>query len=122
MRKFVPIAVLLILPALAYCTILPDTIGQWKRGDVVAAPAPDAKVWGEYGLQESETAPYSDASSTNSAAKTFSITAYRFSDSTGSFAAWIGARPADSHKIDVDGIGVEAGSDQFIAVGNFLLI
>ena len=115
-------AFLLILPALAFSAILPDTIGQWKRGDATAAPAPDAKVWAEYGLQESETAPYSDPAT----AKTFSITAYRFSDSTGAFAAWDAVRPADAHKIDVDGVGVETpdgpNGAQYIAVGNFLLV
>jgi hypothetical protein len=114
--------VLLVLPAVAFAAILPDTIGQWKRGDAAAAPAPDAKVWAEYGLQESETAPYSDPAT----AKKFSITAYRFSDSTGAFAAWNAALPADARKIDVDGIGAETpdgpNGAQYIAVGNFLLI
>ena len=45
------IAILSLLPVLAQSAILPDTIGNWKRGDVAAAPAPDAKVWTEYGLQ-----------------------------------------------------------------------
>jgi hypothetical protein len=115
-------AFLFLLSVLSFAAILPDTIGQWKRGDPTAAPAPDQKVWNEYGLQESETAPYTDPAT----AKTFSITAYRFSDSTGAFAAWIGVRPADARKIDVDGMGVETGegskSEQYIAVGNFLLI
>ena len=108
----------LLLPALAFSAILPDTIGPLKRGDTLAAPAPDVKVWSEYGLQESETAPYTDPAS----AKAFSITAYRFSDSTGAFAAWIGARPVNAHKFDVDGIGAETATEQYIAVGNLLLI
>ena len=111
-------AFLLCLPALAFCSILPDTIGPLTRGDVVAAPAPDVKVWNEYGLQESETAPYTDPATS----KKFSITAYRFSDSTGAFAAWIGVRPADARKFEVDGMGVETATDQFIVVGNLLLI
>ncbi len=115
-------AILVLLPAMAHATILPDTIGQWKRGDPVAVPAPDPKVWGEYGLQESEQAPYTDPA-TN---KSFTITAWRFSDSTGSFAAWNAIRPADVHKFEVDGMGVETpdgpNSAQYIAVGNFLFI
>jgi hypothetical protein len=109
-------AFLLLLPALAFSAILPDTIGEWKRGDVTAAPAPDAKVWHEYGLEESENAPYTAAS------KKFSITAYRFSDSTGAFAAWIGSRPPDAKKIETDGLGVETATDRYVAVGNLLLI
>jgi hypothetical protein len=107
-----------LLPVLAYSAILPDTIGQWKRGDIVAAPAPDVKVWNEYGLQESETAPYSDAAN-----KKFDITAYRFSDSTGSFAAWNAIRPADAAKFNTDGLGLEASDGtQYITVGNLLLV
>lgn len=109
-------AFLFLLPVLAFPSILPDTIGQWKRGDVTAAAVPDAKVWGEYGLQESESAPYTDA------AKKFSITAYRFSDSTGAYAAWMSDRPADAKKFETDGIGVETATEQYIAVGNLLLV
>jgi hypothetical protein len=115
-------AFFLLLPALAVSAILPDTIGPWKRGDTVAAPVPDARVWAEYGLQESETAPYADPAT----AKNFSVTAYRFTDTTGAFAAWIATRPPDSHEFHVDGMGVETGdgptSTQYIAVGNLLLI
>ncbi len=109
-------AFLFLLPALAFSAILPDTIGEWKRGDVTAAPAPDVKVWNEYGLEESENAPYTNA------AKKFSITAYRFADSTGAFAAWIGSRPPDAKKFETDGIGEETATEQYIAVGNLLLI
>ncbi len=111
-------ALLLCVPGLVFCSILPDTIGPITRGDVVAAPAPDVKVWNEYGLQESETASYTDPATP----KKFSVTAYRFSDSTGAFAAWIGVRPADARKFEVDGIGAETATDQYIAVGNLLLI
>ena len=109
-------AFLLLLPALAFSSILPDTIGQWQRGDVTAAPAPDAKVWGEYGLQESETAAYAGPAAPGK----FSITAYRFSDSTGAIAAWMQVRPADAKKVELDGIGVETATEQDIAVGNLL--
>jgi hypothetical protein len=110
-------AFLLLFPVLAFSAILPDTIGDWKRGEVAPVPAPDAKVWSEYGLQESETAPYTDA------AKTFSVTAYRFSDSTGSFAAWNAIRPASATRFDTDGLGLETSDGtQYITVGNLLLV
>ena len=107
-----------VMPVIGWSAILPDTIGQWKRGDVAAAPAPDAKVWSEYGLQESETAPYTDPAN-----KKFSVTAYRFSDSTGSFAAWNAIRPANAVKFDTDGLGLEApDGTQNVTVGNLLLV
>jgi len=111
-------AFLLLLPLLSFSAILPDTIGPLTKGDPAAAPVPDAKVWTEYGLQESETASYTDPAT---AAK-FSVDAYRFSDSTGAFAAWIGIRPRDAKKFDVDGLGMETPTQQFITVGNLLLI
>jgi hypothetical protein len=112
------IAIVSLLPLVGRSAILPDTIGQWKRGDVAAAPAPDAKVWNEYGLQESETAPYVDPAN-----KKFSITAYRFSDSTGSFAAWNAIRSANAKKFDTDGLGLESpDGTQNITVGNLLLV
>ena len=48
------------LAPVALPAILPDTIGAWKRGDPGPAATPDTKVWLEYGLQDGETAPYSD--------------------------------------------------------------
>jgi hypothetical protein len=118
LKASLTIAIVSLLPALAQCAILPDTIGVWKRGDVVAAPAPDVKVWNEYGLQESETAPYTDTANGK-----FSVTAYRFSDSTGSFAAWNAIRPAKANKFETDGLGLEApDGTQYITVGNLLLV
>lgn len=121
-RRVIPL--LLLAPALALPAILPDTIGAWKRGDAkpIAAPKQEEKVWAEYGLQESEAAPYSDAATS----KSFSIDAYRFSDSTGAFAAWNAIRPAGAKRVEVDGVGAETGDGasvaQYIAVGNFLFV
>ncbi len=113
-------ALMLLVPTLAYGAILPDSIGDWKRGEVTPAnaPAPHAKVWAEYGLQEAETAQFIGPASP----RPISISAYRFSDSTGAFGAWDSIRPAAAHKIESDGLGAEAGDEQFIAVGNFLFV
>lgn len=113
-----PFALLLVLPAIACCAILPDTIGDWKRGDVspLTVAAANAKIWAEYGLQESESAPFSGP------AGKCSIDAYRFTDSTGAYAAWLSIRPAGAVAIEGDGKGVEFGNDRFIAVGNLLLV
>lgn len=116
--RILTLAILSLLPVLAQSAILPDTIGQWKRGDVTAATVPDPKVWNEYGLQESETAPFTDPVN-----KKFVVTAYRFADSTGSFAAWNAIRPADAKKFDTDGLGLETpDGTQYITVGNLLLV
>ncbi len=67
MKKLNLLLVLLALcagvmaPAVSSAAILPDTIGDWKKGEGTPAATPDAKVWREYGLQDSETAPYEAA-------------------------------------------------------------
>jgi len=118
LRLFSGTALLLLLAMPGFSAILPDTIGAFQRGDAAPAPAPDAKVWNEFGLQASETSPYADPAT----GKKFSITAYRFQDSTGALAAWMDARPADAKPFQGDGIGVETATEQYIAVGNFLFI
>ena len=96
MRKLFP----LFLPALLSAAILPDTIGDWQKGAAARAAVPDQKVWQEYGLQDSETAEYT-AGPTK-----YSISAYRFADATGAFAAFDQIRPADAKPIEVSGLGV----------------
>src|SRR4051795_12152494 len=105
-----------ILPAVAAAAILPETIGAWQRGDPQPAPAADAKVWAEYGLQDSEQAAYADG------AKTFNISAWRFTDATGAMAAFDQIRPADSKAAKLMGLAVESGSNTTLAAGNYLFV
>jgi len=100
----------------AYGAILPDTIGDWQKGAVSAAPAPDQKVWQEYGLQDSETAEYA------AGATRYSISAWRFADATGAFAAWNQIRPADAKPVTGSPLAVETLTDETVAVGNYLFV
>ena len=113
----------LLVPAVALfqsiataAPILPDTIGDWKKGPVAAAPVPDRKVWQEYGLQASEKAPYADG------ARQYTISAYRFTDATGAFAAFEEVRPDNSKPIPVSGLGAANATDEAVAVGNYLFV
>jgi len=112
--SFVPAT--LMLSGFASAAILPDTIGAWNKGAATTAAVPDQKVWHEYGLEDSETAEY--ASGTTK----YSITAYRFADATGAFAAYEEARPADARPVDVTGLGVADAKEELVAVGNYLFI
>lgn len=96
--------------------ILPDTIGEWKKGPAAPAPVPNQKVWQEYGLRASETAEYASGS------RKYSISAWRFDDATGALAAFDEARPADAHPIDVTGLGAANAADEAVAVGNYLFV
>jgi hypothetical protein len=116
---------LLFLPMIAAnaiaasAAILPDTIGDWKKGDATPAAVADQKVWHEYGLQDSETATYTGAPS---GPKSYSISAWRFTDATGAFAAFNQVRPADAKPVTVTGLGVDTATEEVVAVGNYLLI
>jgi hypothetical protein len=107
---------LLFLPAFLSAAILPDTIGDWQKGAAAPAAVPDQKVWQEYGLQDSESAAYA-AGPTK-----YSISAYRFADATGAFAAFNQTRPVDSKPIEVTGLGVANASVEIVAVGNYLFV
>jgi hypothetical protein len=105
---------LLFLPVLVSAAILPDTIGDWKKGAATPAAVPDQKVWHEYGLQDSETATYVNGD------QKWDISAWRFSDATGAFAAFNLLRPAGSKPVALSGLGAENASDEIVAVGNYL--
>lgn len=113
--------ILFVIPALATSalvasTILPETIGAWQRGTPSPAAVPDQKVWQEFGLQASETAPYS------ANGQKFTISAYRFADATGAFAALDQIRPADARAFETTGVGLQDAADEYVAVGNYLFI
>ena len=106
----------LLIPAPALPAILPDTIGAWQKGTPAEAPIPDAKVWHEYGLQDSEAAPYA------ADGKKYTIAAYRFADATGAFSALNQSLPRDATPIKVTDSGAVTATDEFVAVGNYLFI
>jgi hypothetical protein len=105
-----------ILPALAGAAILPDTIGAWQKGTGTAAAVPDQKLWREYGLQDSETAPYA------ANGQKYSISAYRFNDAAGVMGAFDQVRPTDARPIEVTGVGAANASDEIVGVGNYLFV
>jgi hypothetical protein len=107
---------ILLLAGTAFSALLPDTIGALKRGDPTPALAPDQKVWTEYALQDAETAAYSDGT------RKYAITAYRFADATGAMAAFDQIRPAEARPLKLMGLAVETNTEEFVDVGNYLLI
>jgi hypothetical protein len=113
--------VLFLLPLLAHAAILPDTIGDWKKGEASGGnPAQvggDAKVWQEYGLQDSEDTQYWAGTSH------FFISAYRFQDATGALAAFDQSRPVDAKPVSLtSGIAAANANEENITVGNYLFI
>lgn len=107
---------LLFLPLVASAAILPDTIGMWTKGPATPAAVPDQKIWHEYGLEDSESAPYT------SGTQKYTISAYRFADATGAYAAFEEARPADAKPVDLIGLGAADAQEEVAQVGNYLLV
>ncbi len=116
MRRLFLIAALVALPALSPAAILPDTIGAWLKGPASEPALTDPKLWREFGLQASETAPYA------ADGQKYTITAYRFGDATGSFSALELVRPKDARHVEVTGIGLATATDELVAVGNYLFV
>jgi hypothetical protein len=112
MRFLLPV----ILASICQAAILPDTIGTWQKGQAVNAAVPEPKVWTEYGLQDAESAPYTDG------ARKFSISAWRFNDATGSMAAFYEIRPADAHVAPLMGLSAENAVEQIVSAGNYLFL
>jgi len=105
------------ITSLAHAAILPDTIGEWTKGPATVAPVAAPKVWKEYGLQDSEKAPYTSGS------KTYTISAYRFDDATGAFAAFDEARPANAKPADVSsGLAAANAAEEVVQIGNYLFV
>src|SRR3954454_20708953 len=78
----------LILPALSWGTIWPDTIGVFHRTATSQVNLEDRALWDEYGLKESEGARYENGQ------ESFTVTGYRLQDTTGALAAFDWQRPA----------------------------
>src|SRR5277367_713038 len=114
MRFFIPV-LLASFCQTAFPAILPDTIGAWQKGAPSAAPTTDQRVWVEYGLQDAETAPYTDGE------RHFSISAWRFTDATGAMAAFYEIR-SDARPAALMGLAVEDADRQFVAAGNYLFV
>lgn len=107
---------LLLIPSLAFSTMLPETIGAWQRGAPATATVPDPQVWAEYGLEASETAPY------EANGQKYAISAYRFADATGALAAFDEAVPKDAQPIHVTDQGAVTAKDEYVIVGNYLFV
>ena len=116
-RQLQPVLLLTLLLCLrAGAAILPDTIGDWIKGPATEPVITDAPLWREFGLQASEIAPYT------AHGQKYTISAWRFSDATGSFSALQMIRPAVTFRLEMAGIGLSAGADELVAVGNYLFV
>jgi hypothetical protein len=102
--------------------ILTDNLGTAKRVTLETPTLSDKPVWDEYGLDGVETGRYESAGG-----KSFTATAWRLKDPTGSQAAFRWLRPAGSQPGNKDALyysprfAVTNGSATLMTFGNYLL-
>ena len=105
----------LILPAVSFAGIWPDTFGAFHRAAAKSIEVSDGPLWDEFGLQQAERAQY------ELQAKKFTGTAYRLQDSTGALSAFDAKRPADAKTCSLGKLAAESGDAVILAYGNYLL-
>lgn len=105
----------LLLPAVGFAGIWPDTFGAFHRSSVKALDVSDRPLWDECGLQQAEQAEYAFQ------AQKFTGSAYRLQDSTGALAAFDWQRPPDAKSSTLGKLAVESGDSVILAYGNYLL-
>lgn len=108
------LAVLIGAAAPSPAAIWPDQAGEYRKTSSKPAAISDKALFDEYGFQEAEEAAYSGPGQ-------FQATAYRFSDSTGGFAAFQSMRPAGAVRAAFGENAVQAGGTAIAAVGNYVL-
>ncbi|MCC6366007.1 MAG: hypothetical protein IT165_21020 [Bryobacterales bacterium] len=102
--------------------ILTDNLGTAKRVTLETPAVPDKPVWDEYGLDGVETGRYESAGG-----KSFTATAWRLKDPTGSQAAFRWLRPAGAQPGNKDALfysprfAVTTGPTTLMTFGNYLL-
>jgi hypothetical protein len=100
--------------ACANAAILPDQVGDFKKGAPKTISVPDQALYAEYGLDATEQAEYS------SPAGTLTATAWRFHDSTGAMAMFEARRPALATLSNVSKLAVRTSDGLIFAYGNYL--
>ncbi|MCU1238537.1 MAG: hypothetical protein JWP63_6504 [Candidatus Solibacter sp.] len=105
----------LILPALSWGAIWPDTIGAFHRAGTSNVKIDDRALWDEYGLKESEGARYENGD------ESFTVTGYRLQDTTGALAAFYWQRPPAAKPSKAAPLSVETPDALVVVHGNYLL-
>src|SRR5262249_25599101 len=84
LRSLIPVLFASALSA----AILPDQVGELKKGPVTTVSVPDQALYEEYGLDTTEQADYGTGK------QHLTATLWRFHDSTGAMALFQARRPA----------------------------
>jgi len=106
----------ILVPALSFAGIWPDSFGAFHRTAAQPVEVSDRPLWDEYGFQQAEQATY------ESGAGKLTATAYRLQDSTGALGAFDWLRAANAKPSPLGQLAVETDDSILLAHGNYVLI
>ena len=113
LRCLITLVSFAIVPGLILqAAVLPDHFAQYTRTSASPVSPEDRAVWDEYGFETAETATY------EAGQDRLSLTAFRFHDPTGAFAAFQWQRPANARSTMTS---ATAPDGKLLVYANYLL-
>ena len=110
------ILALLLMQLTATGALLPEALGEFERGTVSAFEPLEKDVFAEFGMEEGEKARFATASG-----QSVEISAVRFGDATGAFAAFHWLRPAQGREAPFGERAIQNGESTLIHFGNYVI-
>ena len=106
----------LLLPAMASAAILPEALGDFEPKDIGPWLPSDEAIFAEFGFEEGERARYVTPDE-----RSVEISASRFEDPTGAFAAFQWLQPAKGDEVAYGQRALKSGDRTLIQFGNYLV-
>ena len=110
------VAAVLVFAAAGRAAIFPDQIGPFQKSAPKTIGIPDQPLYQEYGMDETETADFTDPATR----KHFVATGWRMHDSTGSMALFQDRRPPGAVAGDFAQLAVRTSDGVIFTFGNYL--
>lgn len=114
MHLLVLLSLLASLPLSA--ALLPEALGEFERQTVEPFQPAELSIFNEFGLEEAERARF-----TTAAGERVVVTASRFQDPTGAFAAYLWLVPAKGQEVPFGERGFQSGDITLIHFGNYVI-
>ena len=106
----------LLLPAMASAAILPEALGDFEPKNVDPLLPSDEAIFAEFGFEEGERARYVTPDE-----RSVEISASRFEDPTGAFAAFQWLQPVKGDEVAYGQRALKSGDRTLIQFGNYLV-
>lgn len=110
------ISAFLLLQLTAAAALLPEALGEFERGMLSVFEEPEKDVFAEFGMEEAEKARFVTASG-----QSVEISAVRFVDATGAFAAYHWLQPAQGEEMPFGERAIRNGELTLIHFGNYVI-